>query len=365
MSYTYEDFVMESAMVETTNETPVSDITMEQYTAEFNVACAAFDAFNKYALIAEYATCDVEEYIQESKYGPDTTTKLTGKIAKVGEWKNSGGKIKKVLGTIAEAVLKFIRMLARGLNKLFGKESSPVKRLIKWAKSKKDGKTLSPEKEAKKQAKEDKKNAKIASKQMEDDAYLAEGHKKRAEAYAGRVSELEKQNAKQSLQIISLKNQWKKKNAEIEKMNENLKKLANDLKNAKSNISDWQRHSAQLSKELKDTRADRDEATQSFHVAVRALKRIIEGEDETDPTKMEAIASELTDADQVLERNADLVSQNAVLMEDVYANINNVPEESQSAVREVISNDMKAGQAIAKLASDCGLRINDKGEVDF
>ena len=65
MNYTIDDFVMEAAMVESTNETTPSDVQMEQWNAEFNVACAAFDAFNKYSLIAEYAQCDIEEFVQE------------------------------------------------------------------------------------------------------------------------------------------------------------------------------------------------------------------------------------------------------------------------------------------------------------
>ena len=364
MNYTYDDFVMESAMVETTNETAVSDIAMEQYTAEFNVACAAFDAFNKYSLIAEYASCDVDEFFQESKNGPDFTTRLTGKIAAVGQWKNSGGKMKKILGSIAEAVLRFVRMLARGLKKLFSKASSPVKKLTNWAKAKKAGKKLTPEQEAKKQAKEDKKNAKAAAKQMNDSDYLAQGEQKRADAYASRVSELDKQNAKQALQIISLKNQWKKKNAEIEKLNEVIHKLTNDLKNANQYIDDWKSHSAKLSHDLADARKDRDEATMSFHKAVQALKALENG-GEPDPTQMEAVTGELEDAEKIMALCAELTAKNEVLMKDLYDKLDEAPAESQAAIKEAFAVDMKSNQGVAKLAADCGLRINEQGQVDF
>lgn len=122
MSYTYNDFVMESAMVENTNCTDIDSIQMEQYAAEFNVAMAAFNAFNKYSLIAEYAQCDVEEFVQES---------LDDKINKVEDWKNSGGKAKKALGSAASALLKMIRAVTNFFKKLFGKETNPFARLVK------------------------------------------------------------------------------------------------------------------------------------------------------------------------------------------------------------------------------------------
>ena len=122
MNYTYNDFVMESAMVENTNCTDIDTIQMEQYAAEFNVAMAAFNAFNKYSLIAEYAQCDVEEFVQES---------LDDKINKVEDWKNSGGKAKKALGSAASALLKMIRAVTNFFKKLFGKETNPFARLVK------------------------------------------------------------------------------------------------------------------------------------------------------------------------------------------------------------------------------------------
>jgi chromosome segregation ATPase len=113
---------MESAMVETTNDTDIDTIQMEQYAAEFNVAMAAFNAFNKYAMIAEYAQCDVDEFVQES---------LDEKIDKVDDWKNSGGKAKKALGSAASALLKMIRAVTNFFKRLFGKETNPFARLAK------------------------------------------------------------------------------------------------------------------------------------------------------------------------------------------------------------------------------------------
>ena len=126
MNTTFNDFVMESAMIENTNDTGVNDIEMEQWNAEFNVACAAFDAFNKYSLIAEYAQCDVEEFVQES---------LDDKINKVEDWKNSGGKAKKILGTIAAGALKVFRAVANFFKNLFSKNNNPFRKLGNYLKS--------------------------------------------------------------------------------------------------------------------------------------------------------------------------------------------------------------------------------------
>ena len=122
---------MESAMVENTNDTEVSDIQMEQWNAEFNVACAAFDALRKYSLIAEYAQCDVDEFVQES---------LDDKINKVDDWKNSGGKMKKVLGTIVSGLLKAFRAVANFFKNLFSKENNPFAKAARFIKKYKEGK---------------------------------------------------------------------------------------------------------------------------------------------------------------------------------------------------------------------------------
>lgn len=363
---TYNDFVMECAIVETTNETIASDIQMEQWNAEFNVACAAFDAFNKYSLIAEYATCDLEEYVQESKYGPDATTRLTGAISKVDDWKNSGGKMKKVLGTIAESVLKFVRMIARGLKKLFGGAKTPITKLSAWAASKKaEARNKKPEKY---QAKEDKKNAKIAAKQMNDPAYLAEGEKKRADAYAGRVSELEKQNAKLTKQVLALKNQWKKKNAEIEKMNEILKKMTNDMAHAKQYISDYQKHSAKLSTELKDARNDRDEAATQLYQLQQILDSVAEGKkgmDEISAETWDAIQKQLDDANSTMKTVADNSEKSTSLLQDVYDNLDKAPTEVQVEVKFVLEKEMNIMKKTKEMADACGFKVNASGQLDF
>lgn len=185
---TLNDFIMESAIVETTNDTAVSDIQMEQWNAEINVASAMFDVMSKYTTIAEYATCDVEEFFEESKYGPSTTAKLTGKIAKVEEWKKDGGAIKKVLGTIAIGVLKMVRAVARFFKKIFKSEKNPFRKLAKWLKEKKANRAA---KKAEKKAEKG-----LSEKEIEklnnDAEYQARGQQKRSEA---KISELERQNS--------------------------------------------------------------------------------------------------------------------------------------------------------------------------
>lgn len=123
---TLNDFIMESAIVETTNDTSVSDIQMEQWNAEINVGMAMLNCMEKYAMLAEYATCDVAEFFEEG-------TKLDAKIDSVDEWKNSGGKVKKVLGTIGGGILKGLRAIANFFKNLFSKDKNPfakAKKLI-------------------------------------------------------------------------------------------------------------------------------------------------------------------------------------------------------------------------------------------
>lgn len=126
---TYNDFVMESAMVETTNSATVSDIEIEQFYAEYNVGCAAYNAFEKYSVITEYAQCGIEEFVQES---------LDDKIDKVDEWKNSGGKMKKIAGTVASAALKAIRAIKNFFMNLFSKENNPFAKLSRKIKALKE-----------------------------------------------------------------------------------------------------------------------------------------------------------------------------------------------------------------------------------
>lgn len=121
---TLNDFIMESAIVETTNDTSVSDIQMEQWNAEINVGMAMLNCMEKYAMLAEYATCDVAEFFEEG-------AKLDAKIDSVDEWKNSGGKVKKVLGTIGGGILKGLRAIANFFKNLFSKDKNPFARAKK------------------------------------------------------------------------------------------------------------------------------------------------------------------------------------------------------------------------------------------
>jgi uncharacterized phage infection (PIP) family protein YhgE len=112
---------MESALIETTNDTSVSDIQMEQWNAEINVGMAMLNCMEKYSMLAEYATCDVAEFFEEG-------TKLDDKIASVDEWKNSGGKVKKILGTVGSGILKGLRAIANFFKDLFSKDKNPFAR---------------------------------------------------------------------------------------------------------------------------------------------------------------------------------------------------------------------------------------------
>lgn len=123
---TLNDFIMESAIVETTNDTAVSDIQMEQWNAEINVGMAMLNCMEKYAMLSEYATCDIDEFFEEG-------AKLDAKIDSVDEWKNSGGKVKKVLGAIGSGILKALRAVANFFKNLFSKDKNPfakAKKLI-------------------------------------------------------------------------------------------------------------------------------------------------------------------------------------------------------------------------------------------
>jgi chromosome segregation ATPase len=115
---------MESAIVETTNDTAVSDIQMEQWNAEINVGMAMLNCMEKYSMLAEYATCDVAEFFEEG-------AKLDAKIDSVDEWKNSGGKVKKIIGTIGSGILKALRAVANFFKNLFSKDKNPFARAKK------------------------------------------------------------------------------------------------------------------------------------------------------------------------------------------------------------------------------------------
>lgn len=231
---TLNDFIMESAIVETTNDTAVSDIQMEQWNAEINVASAMFDVMTKYTTIAEYATCDLDEFFEESKYGPSLTAKLTGKMAKVGEWRDSGGAVKKVLGTIAYGVLKMVRAVARFFKKIFKSEKNPFRKLAKWLKEKKANRAA---KKAEKKAEKGLSEKEI--KKLNNDAeYQLEGQKKRYEA---KISELERKNAaleKKAEYLLANCKEWAAKfkatNAALDKANAALDAIKKALETATS-----------------------------------------------------------------------------------------------------------------------------------
>ena len=132
---TLNDFIMESAIVETTNDTAVSDIQMEQWNAEINVGMAMLNCMEKYAMLSEYATCDIDEFFEEG-------AKLNAKIDSVDEWKNSGGKVKKVLGTIGSGILKALRAVANFFKNLFSKDKNPFAKAKKLIDGGYDGKTV-------------------------------------------------------------------------------------------------------------------------------------------------------------------------------------------------------------------------------
>lgn len=231
---TLNDFIMESAIVETTNDTAVSDIQMEQWNAEINVASSMFDVMTKYATIAEYATCDVEEFFEESKYGPSVTAKLTGKISKVEEWKKDGGAIKKVLGTIAIGVLKMVRAVARFFKKIFKSEKNPFRKLAKWLKEKKANRA---EKKAEKKAEKGLSEKEI--KKLNNDAeYQLEGQKKRSDAIIGELerknSALEKKAAYLLANCKEFAAKFKVTNAALDKANAALDATKKALENATS-----------------------------------------------------------------------------------------------------------------------------------
>lgn len=247
---TLNDFIMESAIVETTNDTAVSDIQMEQWNAEINVASSIFDVMTKYVTIAEYATCDVDEFFSESKYGPSVTAKLTGKIAKVEEWKKDGGAIKKVLGTIAVGVLKMVRAVARFFKNRFKSEKNPFRKLAKWLREHK------AERAAKKAEKKAEKG--LSEKEIEklnnDAEYQLEGQKKRYEA---RIAELERQNAayaKKVEHLIANCKEWAAKfkatNAALEKANAALDTIKKALEGSKSQIDRLQSNLVDSKNEL-------------------------------------------------------------------------------------------------------------------
>lgn len=348
MSYTYDDFVMESAMVEATNETTVSDITMEQWNAEFNVACAAFDAYNKYSVISEYATCDLEEYFQESKYGPSASAKLTGTIAKVDQWGKEGGTLKKVASTVAVAALKFIRAIVRFFSKLFGGAKSVVDTIVTKLKAIRD-KHRNPKKA---EAKE----AKTAAKQMNDSDYLAQGEQKRADAYAAELSEAEKKIVEQAEKIASYVSYVEKLNTKIAEQNKILEALksANDseVNNLLDKLHKVQDQVAEYENILKNPGK-----YMTYQKAMKALKT---GDaSKIDDKSWDVMVSYVVKAKEPMKEMSDNLKKSEVLMDDISTNSKN-----EKAVVETSKATKSVAQVGAELMKTLGFVQNDQGVFD-
>jgi predicted nuclease with TOPRIM domain len=246
---------MESAIVETTNDTAVSDIQMEQWNAEINVGMAMLNCMEKYAMLAEYATCDIDEFFEEGK--------LDDKIASVDEWKNSGGKVKKIIGTIGSGILKGLRAIANFFKDLFSKDKNPfarAKRLIQKMKfnSKKSLRARLEEaredikglrEDLKEEMKENKEANDKLNKVTKERDYLEKQNNKNqriAQDYIGKVMDLTKE-----LDALKAKN--------IDLV-ATVEKLSGALKRAEKAEAD----NARLIKEIQDLTEDWDVATREL-----------------------------------------------------------------------------------------------------
>ena len=248
---TLNDFIMESAIVETTNDTTVSDIQMEQYNAEINVGMAMLNCMEKYAMLVEYATCDIGEFFEEGK--------LDDKIASVDEWKNSGGKVKKVLGTIGSGILKGLRAIANFFKNLFSKDKNPfarAKKLIQKMKfnSKKSLRAQLEEarEDLKEEMKENKETNDKLNKVTKERDYLEKQNNKNqriAQDYIGKVMDLTKE-----LDALKAKN--------IDLVG-TVDKLGNALKRAESAEAD----NAKFINEIQDLTEKWDVATRELDAA--------------------------------------------------------------------------------------------------
>ena len=286
---TLNDFIMESAIVETTNDTAVSDIQMEQYNAEINVGMAMLNCMEKYAMLSEYATCDINEFFEEGK--------LDDKIANVDEWKNSGGKVKKVLGTIGAGILKGLRAIANFFKNLFSKDKNPfarAKRLIQKMKFNSKKSLRAQLAEAREDIKEEmKENKELTDKynktKKERDYYEKENWKNQraAQDNIGKVMDLtakletieskhgdlvaqvkklstalkeaESDNAKFVKTIQDLYEEYQEETIELrEKLDESNKKLDMTVADSEAKLTKWEAKSVELTKQVEDTIADVD-----------------------------------------------------------------------------------------------------------
>ena len=119
---TYNDFVMESAMVEATNDTDINDIGMAQLDAEMSVLEACLDTMYKYSLISEYAQCDVDEFYEES----------------AADWlKEKASAVGSTLKKWGETILEKIKAIVKWIINLF-KGGSTFEGLAKKAEKIKD-----------------------------------------------------------------------------------------------------------------------------------------------------------------------------------------------------------------------------------
>ena len=373
---TLNDFIMESAIVETTNDTSVSDIQMEQWNAEINVASAMFDVMTKYATIAEYATCDVDEFFEESKYGPSTTAKLTGKISKVEEWKKDGGAIKKVLGTIAIGVLKLIRAVARFFNKIFKSEKNPFRRAAKWLKEKKANRAA---KKAEKKAGEG-----LSEKEIEklnnDVDYQVEGTKKRYEAKlaasntvaVGALGVAVKQEA-QMKKIIASARDYKEKfnatnialikanealaatkkaleseSAEKNRLQTNLVNKVNELNQAEDLLG--KALATQNKKQRKNTDKaisaflDRNEPAPAVMEDIQAVEAAAKASEET-ADNLEKVQVQMEDVNDVINKAGGANSEAVKAAKDVLVLVKNVTQDGQKLANEVTGSKVKLPSA--------------------
>lgn len=291
---TLNDFIMESAIVETTNDTAVSDIQMEQWNAEINVGMAMLNCMEKYAMLSEYATCDIDEFFEEGK--------LDDKIASVDEWKNNGGKVKKILGTIGGGILKGLRAIATFFKNLFSKDKNPfarAKRLIQkmkfnskkslraqLAEAREDIKGLREDlheemkehkettdklnkatKERDYYEKENWKNQRIAAdnigKVMDLTAKLEKLEAKHGDLIAQvkklgdaleRAETAEAENAKFKKVIQDLYEKYQEETIELrEKLDDANKKLDMSVADAESKLGKWESKSVELTKQVEET----------------------------------------------------------------------------------------------------------------
>jgi DNA repair exonuclease SbcCD ATPase subunit len=306
---TLNDFIMESAIVETTNDTSVSDIQMEQWNAEINVASAMFDVMTKYAMLSEYATCDVDEFFTESKYGPSVTAKLTGKIAKVEEWKKDGNAIKKVLGTIAIGVLKMVRAVARFFKKRFVSEKNPFRKLAKWLKEK-EIKKLNSDAEYQLQGQEKRHAAQMAEMERKNAAlekkagYLLANCKELAAKFKATNAALDKANAALDATKKALENASSEKN----RLQTNLVDKVNELNQAEDLLrkafATQNKNQRRATNKAIGAFLDRnDPVMEDIEVAAKASEETAE--------KLEAVEVKIADISEVINKadggNSDLV----------------------------------------------------------